>query len=207
MAEHQDENGELLPPRLCAVELLNIIRPAVAVAWFVMFAGDAMRRLPEVRERLLTPEEGYLEAFIHELRRFYPFAPYVGGSARVDKTMADISVLRGDLLVIDIYGHHRDPRRWTDPLSFRPERFENTEIGAYDLIPQGGGDPTTGHRCPGEPPTIDILKTLLPRLADLDHHTAPQDMSISLRRIPAMVKSGYVMTPTAGPTKPSSTSL
>lgn len=205
VAGHRDDNGDLLGPRLCAVELLNLIRPAVAVAWFVMFAGDAMRRLPHIRERLLTPDEGYLEGFIHELRRFYPFAPYVAGSARVDKsTAAEISVRRGDLLVIDIYGHHRDPRRWTDPLRFRPERFETTEIGAYDLIPQGGGDPATGHRCPGEPATIDILKTLVPRLASFEHHTPPQDMSISLRRIPARVKSGHVMTPTPSRTKPAS---
>ena len=194
LAEYRDEHGDLLPPRLCAVELLNIIRPTVAVTWFATFAAEAMRRLPLTRQRLRSGDEGYLEAFVHELRRWYPFAPYVAGQAIVDASLPDLVVPRGSLLLIDIYGHHRDPLLWADPSEFRPERFEDARIGAYELIPQGGGDAATGHRCPGEPPTIAILKTLVPRIASLEHRTPPQDMSISLRRVPAKVKSGYVLT-------------
>ena len=194
LAGFRDEDGELLPAWLVAVELLNIIRPTVAVAWYVTFAADAMRRLPLVRARLRTGDEAYLDAFVHEVRRFYPFAPYVAGHAIADVTLPELVVRRGSLLLIDVYGHHRDPQVWTDPNEFRPQRFEASPIGSYDLIPQGGGDPALGHRCPGEPPTIAILKTLVPRLAALEHTTPPQDMSISLRRIPAMLRSGYVLT-------------
>jgi fatty-acid peroxygenase len=195
LAAHRDVDGRPLSPRLCAVELLNLIRPAVAVAWFVMFGGHAMRRTPAARIRLRDGDEAFLAAFIHELRRQYPFAPYVGGRALADVALPDLVVRRGELLLIDVYGHHHDPGLWPDPDRFRPERFDDAAIGAYDLIPQGGGDPHTGHRCPGEPATIALLETLLPRLAGQAHTTPPQDMSISLRRVPARVASGYVLTP------------
>jgi fatty-acid peroxygenase len=195
VAHHRDEDDRLLPAHVASIELLNLIRPAVAVAWFVMFGAHAMRASPVSRERLVMGDQAYLETFVHELRRHYPFAPYVGGRATTDVALPDLDVRPGDLLLIDVYGHHHDQRLWPDPYRFRPERFENVEIGEYDLIPQGGGDPSTGHRCPGEPATIALLETLLPRLAGHPHHTPPQDMSISLRRVPARVASGYVMAP------------
>lgn len=196
VANHRDERGAPLPPRMSAVELLNLIRPTVAVTWFAVFGAHAMRDSPEARERLLAGTGDDLEAFVHELRRAYPFAPYVGGRALADVALPDLIVRRDDLLLIDVYGHHHDSRLWPDPYEFRPERFDHTAVGEYDLIPQGGGDPASGHRCPGEPATIALLETLLPRLAAYPHRTPPQDLSISLRRVPARVASGYVMAPT-----------
>lgn len=194
ISSHRDEHGHLLPPRLCAVELLNLLRPAVAVAWFVMFGAHAMHGAPEAREWLLRDPD-YVERFIHEVRRHYPFAPYIGGRAVTDVALPELVVDQGSLLLIDVYGHHHDPKLWPDPFHFRPERFEEVAIGQFDLIPQGGGDPSTGHRCPGEPATIALLETLLPRLARYEHRTPPQDLSISARRVPAKVASGYVMAP------------
>jgi fatty-acid peroxygenase len=196
VAHHRDEEGRLLPPRVAAVEMLNLIRPAVAVAWFVTFGAEAMHNARSSRERLAEGDPHYLGAFVQELRRHYPFAPYIGGRAVVDVDLRDLVVPRGHLLLIDVYGHHHDQRLWADPYRFRPERFETASIGEHDLIPQGSGDPSTGHRCPGEPATIAVLETLLPRLAAFAHDTPPQNMAIPLRRIPARVASGYVMTPT-----------
>ncbi|KJK46813.1 hypothetical protein UK23_22240 [Lentzea aerocolonigenes] len=48
-------------------------------------------------------------------------------------------------------GQDHDSRLWTDPHRFDPRRFLDRAIGARDLVPQGAGDPHTGHRCPGEP--------------------------------------------------------
>lgn len=63
-------------------------------------------------------------------------------------------------------------------------------------MPQGGGDPRTGHRCPGETTTIALLRALATRLAALDHDVPDQDLSISLTRIPTRVASGFILTPT-----------
>jgi fatty-acid peroxygenase len=64
-----------------SVELLNALRPTVAVAWFVTFAALALRQYPERRRKLRTDGShgDRLEMFVQEVRRFYPFFPVVGG--------------------------------------------------------------------------------------------------------------------------------
>ncbi|MFE4257267.1 hypothetical protein [Streptomyces sp. NPDC056883] len=57
-----------------------------------------------------------------------------------------------------------------------------------DLVPQGGGDPARGHRCPGEDITIATLATLATELAHLDYEVPDQDLTIpcpACRRLPA----------------------
>jgi fatty-acid peroxygenase len=60
-------------------------------------------------------------------------------------------------------------------------------------VPQGGGDPRTGHRCPGEQISVGLLAALAVRLARLEFDVPDQDLSISLRRIPARPASGVVL--------------
>ncbi|WP_443741671.1 cytochrome P450 [Streptomyces fragilis] len=84
IARHRDADGLLLEPRVAGVELLNVLRPTVAVTWFLSFAGHLLHHRPDVRDRLWADDAAYLAAFVHELRRFYPFAPFVGGRAPAD---------------------------------------------------------------------------------------------------------------------------
>jgi fatty-acid peroxygenase len=203
VARHRDHDGALLPHRVAAVELLNVLRPTVAVAWFVAFAGHALHRWPALRERLRVGDGDFVTAFVHELRRFYPFAPFVGGRAVSDLSWGDVDIPAGATVLLDIYGQHHDPRLFEDPYTFRPERFIDRPIGAFDLLPQGGGDPATGHRCPGEPITIALLETLVPRLARLDYAVPPQDLTIPLHRIPTRPSSGVEIVTTSGkPVRP-----
>jgi fatty-acid peroxygenase len=97
------------------------------------------------------------------------------------------------MVLLDLYGQNHDPDLWGDPYAFRPERFVGREIGAFELIPQGGGDPRTGHRCPGEQLTVAVLSALAVRLARLEFDVPEQDLSISLRRIPAKPAGGVVL--------------
>jgi fatty-acid peroxygenase len=195
VATHRDADGELLDPRVAAVELLNVIRPTVAVCWFLAFAGHALHRWPAITDQLRAGDDPYVEAFVHELRRFYPFAPFVGGRAVRDLSFGGEQSPAGSLVLLDVYGQHHDPTLWPDPHAFDPQRFIGRRIGAYDLIPQGGGDPHTGHRCPGEWITIGVLKALVQRLAALNFSVPAQDLRISLRRIPARISSGLVVIP------------
>jgi fatty-acid peroxygenase len=97
------------------------------------------------------------------------------------------------MVLLDLYGQNHDPGLWDDPYAFRPERFLGREVGAFELVPQGGGDPRTGHRCPGERVTVAVLSALAIRLARLQADVPEQDLSISLRRIPARPASGVVL--------------
>ncbi|GGM79371.1 fatty-acid peroxygenase [Thermopolyspora flexuosa] len=191
---HRDRDGALLNPRVAAFELLNVLRATVAVSWWVTFAAHALHRWPSHRGPLGDNDTGYIEAFVHELRRFYPFAPFFGGRAVRDLSFRGEPIPEGTLVLLDVFGQHHDPALWEEPYVFAPERFAGPRPGPYELIAQGGGDPALGHRCVGEAVTVELLKTLVPRLATLDYRVPGQDLSVSPWRIPARVASGFVMT-------------
>lgn len=201
VAHHREADGTRLSPRMAAVELLNIIRPTVAVCWFVAYTGHALHRWPEHRQRLARGDSDDAEfavALAHEVRRFYPFAPFVGGRAVRELTWRGDRIPKRALVLLDLWGHNHDADLWGDPYTFRPERFLDHEIGAFELVPQGAGDPDTNHRCPGEPFTVAILRTLALRLALFTYEVPDQDLTISLRRVPARVASGFVLVPRRG---------
>lgn len=190
IANHADLDGALLDSRTAAVELLNVLRPTVAVCWFVAYAGHALHRWPEHRARLRSGDPEFAEAFAHELRRFYPFAPFVAGRATRELTWQGETIPIDALVFLDIFGQNHDQDLWGDPYEFRPQRFLAQPPTATDLIPQGGGDPHSGHRCPGEGITMALLTAIGPRLAALDYALPRQDLTISLHRIPARPRSG-----------------
>ncbi|MBW5424901.1 cytochrome P450 [Streptomyces sp. BG9H] len=194
VAAHREADGRLLDPRTAAVEVLNVLRPTVAVTWYTVFGAHALHRHPELRERLASDGEGYARAFAHEVRRFYPFAPFVAGLAPSDLDWHGVPIKEGTLVLLDLYGQNHDPELWESPYTFDPERFTGREPGRDELVPQGGGDAAEGHRCPGEDVTLALLTTLLPRLAQLDFHVPEQDLRIPLHRMPTMPRSGFVMT-------------
>ncbi|MEW9550225.1 cytochrome P450 [Nonomuraea sp. NPDC050783] len=192
-ARHADAHGERLDPRVAAVELLNVIRPTVAVTWFVAYAAHALHRWPEHRARLRAGDRAFAEAFSQEVRRFYPLAPFVGGLAARDLTWRGHDIPEGSLVLLDLYGQNHDPGLWPEPYTFDPERFLDRPIDPYELVPQGGGDPRTSHRCPGDDITVTLLRELVIRLARLEYDVPPQDLGISLRRIPARPADGMVL--------------
>jgi fatty-acid peroxygenase len=193
VARHTDAGGEQLDPRVAAVELLNIIRPTTAVAWFVAFSGHALIRWPEYRDRLASGDPAFAEAWAHEVRRYYPFAPFIGGRAPQETSYDGERIPKNSVVLLDLYGQNHDAELWPDPYEFRPERFLDREIGEFELVPQGGGDPRTTHRCPGEQLTVSLLSALAVRLARLPFDAPEQDLAIALHRIPARPDSGVLL--------------
>ncbi|MFK4540987.1 fatty-acid peroxygenase [Streptomyces tendae] len=199
VARHRDTSEGPLDSRTAAVELLNVLRPTVAVSWFVAFAAHALHRRPANRERLRGADGAFATAFAHEVRRFYPFAPFLGGRTVTELTWHGESVPAGGILLLDVYGQNHDEELWGDPYAFRPERFLDRPPARDELIPQGGGDPAAGHRCPGERVTVGLLESLAVRLARLDCTVPEQDLRIPLRRIPTRPRSGFVVTGVRAP--------
>jgi fatty-acid peroxygenase len=195
VARHRDLDDRPLPGRVAAVELLNILRPTVAVAWYAAFAAHALQRWPRHREPLRTDDPAYVAAFVHEVRRFYPFAPFLGGLAVRDLAWHGQAIPAGTMVLLDVFGYHHDPRYWSEPYRFQPQRFVGREVGPFDLLPQGGGDPLLGHRCPGESSTVALLSWFCVRLAAMEYELPPQDLTIPLRRIPTRPRSGVVLIP------------
>jgi fatty-acid peroxygenase len=189
VAQHRDSDGALLDARVAAVELLNVIRPTVAISWFLTFTGHALATWPQYREKLAAATPAFAEAWAHEVRRFYPFAPFIGGKTPEALEYDGERIPKGAMVLLDLYGQCHDAELWGDPYAFRPERFLDREIGAYDLVPQGGGDPRTNHRCPGEQIVVAVLAALAVRVARLDADLPEQDLDIALHRIPALPAS------------------
>ena len=194
MAWHRDLNGQLLDKKIVAVEIINIIRPIVAISYYVAFAAHAMEEYPQSMHALQGGNPAYREWFVHEVRRFYPFAPFLGAKARKDFSWRGYQFKKNRLVLLDVYGTLRDPRIWENAEAFWPERFQHWNGSPYNFIPQGGGDYLTGHRCAGEWVTIETLKIAVEFLSTRIRYQVPeQDMSFCLARLPTKPKSGIVI--------------
>ncbi|HEX5741727.1 MAG TPA: cytochrome P450 [Pilimelia sp.] len=193
VARHRDAEGRLLPPTLAAVELLNLLRPTVAVSWFAAFTAHALHRWPRHRDPLRAGDAAYAVAFAHEVRRFYPFAPFVGGRAVRDLTWRGQHLPAGSLVLLDLFGQDHDGGCWPRPYRFDPRRFLGRSPDPDALVPQGGGDPRTGHACPGQDVTVALTAGFATWLARLEYTVPPQDLAIPLGRIPTLPRSGFVV--------------
>lgn len=186
--------GERLPTEVATVELLNLLRPTVAVARFVVFCALALHRHPAWRERFESGNDDRLRDFANEVRRFYPFFPVIGGTATRDLEWDGSRIRRGQWMMLDLYGTNHSPDIWEAPGRFDPDRFAGVAIEPNTLIPQGGGSAPGGHRCPGEPVTVDLMVETIKLLTRDTVYTVPdQDLRVSLRRFPSSPTDGFVM--------------
>ncbi len=187
------EEDQLLSPRIAAVEVLNIIRPTVAIGRFIVFAALAIYKNPHVQKKLKDAQ--YRRWFVQEVRRFYPFFPFVVARVKRDFTWKDFEFKKGLQVLLDLYGTNHDPVLWQNPDQFNPERFRNWNGSPFDFIPQGGGDHLQHHRCAGEWLTIEIMDVAVRNLnQSMSYEVPEQDLSIDLTRAPTRPKSGFIMT-------------
>jgi len=199
-AWHRDRDGELLDARLAGIELQNSFRPAIAVARFVAFAAKALHEHPDWRARIAaeTAERGRLTdgplatAFAHELRRTVPFVPMLPAEAIRDIELDGQRVDAGGKVFLDVLGTDLDDASWSTASTFDPERFVGVDdfesIEAF--VPQGGGRPNTGHRCPGEKVTLSTLTSAIAALSDPRVAISGEGLDVSRRRMPTKPASG-----------------
>ncbi|WP_229402423.1 cytochrome P450 [Micromonospora okii] len=193
IAGHRDERGAPLPRRIAAVELLNVLRPTVAVARFVVFAALALHDHPRWRERVREDGEA-VACFVQEVRRYYPFFPAAAARVRRSFDWQGYHFPKGRRVLLDLYGTDHHAALWPEPERFRPERFAGRPGDAYALVPQGGGDHLTGHRCPGEQLTIELLTRAVANLTTAtSYEVPPQDLALDLSRMPTLPPSGFLM--------------
>ena len=194
IAWHRDPNDELLSPHVAAVEVINLLRPTVAVAVFIVFIAHALHQSPECRRKLESGEDGYADLFVQEVRRFYPFFPSVMARVRQGFEWKGYHFPQGRWVILDLYGTNHDARTWEAPDEFRPERFRQWDGSPFNFIPQGGGDHHVNHRCPGEWIAIELMKVALDFLAGRIEYDVPeQDLRINSSRLPALPRSRFII--------------
>lgn len=110
----------------------------------------------------------YLQAVVKEALRLYPVA-FLGGPRAFseDCIVAGYHVPKGTWLLINMWKLHRDPKIWSDPFEFRPERFltpnhKDVDVkgGDFELIPFGAGR----RSCPGMGLGLQMLHMVLATL-------------------------------------------
>lgn len=197
-ADFQESNGKVLPSHTVAVELINVIRPIVAVARYMMFAVMAMHEYPHCLEKLRHAGAGrYRQHFIQEVRRYYPFFPFLAARVNSDFTWQGYRFKRGWQAILDIYGTNHDAQRWASPDQFYPERFEEEPqaFHRFSMIPQGGSEHATQHRCPGEWITVALINWAIGKFAQqVRYDLPPQDLTVDLNVVPARPRSGLIIT-------------
>ena len=123
----------------------------------IAYALWALGRHPDVQDRVaaeaaalgerpLTPDDvthlSYTVQVVHEALRLCPPVPVGGRTAMRDIAVDGCRVEAGSMVLVGIFGMHRDPALWDNPLTFDPDRFSATNFAGLDrwqFIPFGGG--------------------------------------------------------------------
>ncbi len=120
------------------------VASALTWAWWLVSGDPAVagRLATEAREvlggRSVTladyPHLPYARAVLDEALRLYPPAWVVTRRVLADDVLAGTAVPAGSLVIVSPYALHRNPRVWTDPGVFDPDRF----LGAGGRVPRLG---------------------------------------------------------------------
>lgn len=149
----------------------------VTLTWAISLLLNNQEALKRVQEELdihvgnkrLVDESDinkleYLQAVIKETLRLYPAGPLSGArEVSQDCTIGGYDVAAGTHLITNIWKIQRDPRVWSEPSKFKPERFlsghnyNHMDVKGqhFELSPFGYGR----RACPG--PGISLLMTQL----------------------------------------------
>lgn len=194
-ANATDEQGELLPINVAAVELLNVIRPTVALTVWIALMGHALFSRPDIYQRLRAEFTQLQDSFIQEMRRYYPFFPMLPAFATKDVEIDGYMIPKDSWVVLDLYGTNHDERSIESPEVFRISRYLGKEKHIsydeeYEMIAQGGGKFEAMHRCAGEWITLHTLRVFSDQLVNKYEFSVPdQDWSIPMNQFPTFPNS------------------
>lgn len=194
LATHNDTAGRPLSIEEATVELLNILRPTVAIGRYIMFAALALKDHPEWSAALMGADDQLYDRFAEEVRRLYPFFPFVGGIARQPFSWEGYAFEAGDWVLLDLHGTNHDSRLFPHPHEFNPRRDLSWRYQDHAFVPQGAGDARSTHRCPGEALTVAAMREATRLLVEeMEYGIPEQDLHIAYNRIPARPPSGLVL--------------
>ncbi|PIC94777.1 cytochrome P450 [Sporosarcina sp. P26b] len=194
-AHATDLEGELLPAEVAAVELLNIIRPTVALTVWVALMGHALFAERNVYDEVKSNFSELQDSFIQEMRRYYPFFPMLPAIAVSDVEIDGYVIPKDSFVVLDLYGSNHDERTIASPEQFDVKRYvgKAKDISyeeEYEMIAQGGGKFREMHRCAGEWITLHSLRVFSDQLVNQYEFTVPeQDWTIPMNQFPTYPNS------------------
>ncbi|XP_020223955.1 isoflavone 3'-hydroxylase-like [Cajanus cajan] len=141
-----------------AMLLAGTDTPALTIEWVMSELLNNPEVLKKAKDEINThigkdrlveeqdlPKLSYLQNIISETFRLHPLAPLLlPHESSEDCTIGGYHIPRGTIVLTNAWLIHRDPILWSDPTSFKPERFER-EGEVSKLITFGLGR----RACPG----------------------------------------------------------
>jgi cytochrome P450 len=146
----RDDNGEPIPDRHIANELLTLVgagheTTANQLAWIL----EQLRRHPQVLQRVADEEDAggsaLRQATIYEAQRIRPTIIAAFRRTKTRVRLGDWVLPEGINVVVNFQLAHESAANFSDPGSFNPDRFLNTHPTPFRWMPFGGGV----NRCPG----------------------------------------------------------
>ncbi|KAL4565607.1 hypothetical protein LXL04_029709 [Taraxacum kok-saghyz] len=132
-------------------------------------------------EEHLLPKLSYLEAVVKETMRVHPPLPLlIQRSPDETCNVGGYLIPKGSIVYINVWAIHHDPKNWSNPLEFKPERFLK---GKWDyngnnlkFLPFGSGR----RICPGIPLGEKMLMCILASLLHSFEWRLPVDEELEL---------------------------
>jgi len=157
-ATSEDDDGRMTDVQLRDEAMTLLLAGHETTALTLGFALRLLATHPEVQAKLAReiedvlgdrpatsadlPRLVYADAVVRESMRLFPPAWAIGREATAPIEIGGYHVPKGTQLWAAQWVTHRDPRWFSDPLAFKPERWENgfaKTLPRYAYYPFGGG--------------------------------------------------------------------
>lgn len=131
----------------------------------------------------------YVQAVFKETLRLYPPAPLSAQHESMeDCTVAGYNIPAGTRLITNIWKIQQDPRVWSNPAEFQPERFLNSHANVdvrgqhFEFIPFGSGR----RSCPGISFALPVVHLILARFLQAFDVETPMDEKVDMTETPGL---------------------
>ncbi|KAL2470699.1 Cytochrome [Abeliophyllum distichum] len=131
----------------------------------------------------------YLQAVVKETLRLYPPAPLSGPrEAAEDCYVGNYYVPKGTRLIANLWKLHRDPKVWSNPNEFRPERFleEHSNVNYrgqnFEYIPFSSGR----RMCPAINSALQVIHLALARFLQGFYISTPMNILVDMGEGPGL---------------------